>query len=211
MKNIGTKEEQAKDRFVAQGHRDKDKPYMVHDVSTLCSSPMRLILSVAAVKRFRLFSYNIGQDYVQSKEKLSRQIFIRPRKEPRNHWNNEPRFIRTFTSPIWCLWFWWLLEWNSQRTRGKWHRNGTKYGRPSPLSHDAKWLLGRNYGHIRWRQPESRQSILRRNFCDQLTEVRNETKGIRQFRFFGTKVSAPHPRCFFLSQEGNAKGLHYAP
>ena len=61
MKNIGPKEGQAKARYVAQINRERDTPFMVHDVSTLRSSLIRLILSVAAVKRFRLFSHDVDQ------------------------------------------------------------------------------------------------------------------------------------------------------
>lgn len=80
VKNIGTKDEKAKARYIAQGHKDKDKPYMVHDTSTLRASSVRVILSVAAVKGFRIFSHDVNQAYVQSKDKLTRKIFVLPKK-----------------------------------------------------------------------------------------------------------------------------------
>lgn len=84
LKNCGTLEEKPKARYIAQGHRDKDKPYMVHDTATLRSSSVRLLLSIAAVKGFRVFSHDVNQAYVQSKDKLTRQVFIMPRKEDRD-------------------------------------------------------------------------------------------------------------------------------
>lgn len=79
LKNYGTPEECAKVRYVAQGFRDRDKPYMVHDTSTLRISSIRLILSIAAVMQFRCFSHDVTQAYLQSKSHLTREVYIRPK------------------------------------------------------------------------------------------------------------------------------------
>lgn len=65
--NIETKNEKAKARYISQGHNDKDKPYMVHDTSTMRASSVRIILSVASVKGLRIFSHDVNRAYVQSK------------------------------------------------------------------------------------------------------------------------------------------------
>lgn len=41
---------------------------------------MRLILSVAAIKGFRVLSHDFKQVYVESEDKLSREIYLLPKK-----------------------------------------------------------------------------------------------------------------------------------
>lgn len=81
LKNYGTPNEAAKARYVAQGFGDKDKPYIVHDTATLRASSVRIVLSTAATHDFKLFSHDVNQAYLQSKYKLTREVYIRPKKE----------------------------------------------------------------------------------------------------------------------------------
>lgn len=78
LKNYGTPSEQAKERYVAQGFDDKEKPYIVHDTSTLRASSIRAILSVAGVSGFRIYSHDVTQAYLQSKYKMTRDVYIQP-------------------------------------------------------------------------------------------------------------------------------------
>lgn len=70
-----------KARYAAQGHRDNEEPQMAYDIATLCSSSIRLILSVESIKGFRIISHDVNQSYLQSKDRISRKIFILPKKE----------------------------------------------------------------------------------------------------------------------------------
>lgn len=81
VKNVDTKDEEAKARFVAQGHRDKAKWYVVHNLATLRQRSTRLLTSTSAVMGFRLFSHDITQAYLQSKDQFTRQLYLRPRRE----------------------------------------------------------------------------------------------------------------------------------
>lgn len=81
IKKIGSTNEKKKARYIAQGYSNKEKPYIVHDTATLRSSSIRFILSVAAIKVFRLFSHDVNQAYIQSKDNLGRRIFILPKQE----------------------------------------------------------------------------------------------------------------------------------
>lgn len=81
LKNIKSKDQNVKALYSAQGHRDRDKPCMVHEIATLRSSSIHMILSVTAIKSLRVFSHDVNQAYVQSKDKVSRRIFILPKQE----------------------------------------------------------------------------------------------------------------------------------
>ena len=81
IKNKGSDKEKAKARYVAQGHRDKEKPYIVHNITTLRQSSVKIVVSTSAVMNFRIFSHDVTQAYLQSDEGLSREIYLRPRKE----------------------------------------------------------------------------------------------------------------------------------
>lgn len=48
LKGHGTPSEKAKVRFVAQGHKDRDKSYIALDIATLRTSSIRFILSATA-------------------------------------------------------------------------------------------------------------------------------------------------------------------
>lgn len=80
MKNLGVDHEKAKASYVAQGHKDKEKSRLVHNRTTLRQSSIRMIVSVAAVKRFSIFGHDVNQIYLQSDEKIWRKIILLPKK-----------------------------------------------------------------------------------------------------------------------------------
>lgn len=71
IKHVGTVNSQFKARYVLQGHNDKEKPFIVHNISTLRESSTKIILSTSAVLNFRIFSHDVNQAYLQSKEGLT--------------------------------------------------------------------------------------------------------------------------------------------
>lgn len=73
----------AKVRYLSQGFRYKYKPYMLHDVSTLRISSIGILLSVFSTLGFRDFSHDVTQAYLQSKYKLTRIIYIKPKPQGR--------------------------------------------------------------------------------------------------------------------------------
>lgn len=81
LKNLGTPNETPKVRFVAQSYNDREKTSMVHDASTLRFSSIRVVISVANILGVRLFSHDVTQAYLQSREKLSRKVYIQPKTE----------------------------------------------------------------------------------------------------------------------------------
>jgi len=84
LKGVGTADERPKARFVAQGHNDKAKPFVVHNLATLRQRSTRLLVSTSAVQRFRLFAHDINQAYLQSQDLLARTLYLEPRNEDRH-------------------------------------------------------------------------------------------------------------------------------
>jgi len=78
LKQVGTAVEFAKARFVAQGHRDKAKWYVVHNLATMRQRSTRILVSTAANMRWRVFAHDITQAYLQSQDTFSRLLFLRP-------------------------------------------------------------------------------------------------------------------------------------
>lgn len=81
VKYYGSPDENSKARFISQGHKYKDKPYMVHYTAKLWSTFVHPLGSIAYVNGFLIFSHDFNQMYVQSKDKLTRQILLLPKKE----------------------------------------------------------------------------------------------------------------------------------
>lgn len=71
LKTVGNPAEMAKVCIVAQGHNDRDKIRMVHDVSALRAISTQTVLSVASCLEFCVFSHDVTQDYLQSKYRLT--------------------------------------------------------------------------------------------------------------------------------------------
>lgn len=81
IKNYQTPSKVPKARYVAQGYDDQDNKFIVHEMNTILSPSIRIILSAAACMNWKLFSHDVTQAYCQSMVKFSRKVYPRPRKE----------------------------------------------------------------------------------------------------------------------------------
>ena len=81
IKDIGTEQEVYKARFVVKGHTDAEKNILVHNSTNLRQSSIRTLIAIAAVFGFSLWSKDVSQAYLQSAEKLMRDVYVRPTKE----------------------------------------------------------------------------------------------------------------------------------
>nr|AHF58602.1 polyprotein [Chondrus crispus] len=78
IKNAGTPEEKPKARLVVQGHTDRDKFNVIHDSTALHQRSIRIIVSMAASEKFKIWSHDITQAYLQSEFPLKREVYLRP-------------------------------------------------------------------------------------------------------------------------------------
>ncbi len=66
-----------KARYVICGNRDRLKDMIVHSTQTVQASYTRLLLSLASILGFDIWTADVTQAYLQSRKPLQRDIFIR--------------------------------------------------------------------------------------------------------------------------------------
>lgn len=79
LKHVGSPNEQPKSRYVAHGHKDRDKRFVVHNLSTLRQRSTKVVVSTSAVLGYRLFAHDVNQSYLQSMEKMTRDVYLQTR------------------------------------------------------------------------------------------------------------------------------------
>ena len=103
LKNANTLHEEAKDRYVAQGHRDVEKHFLVQNVTALGQSSIKMMLSVASMFRFRVYSLDICQAYLQSESQLMRKVFIKPKIKDRKFFGVQDDEVLELLLPLYGM------------------------------------------------------------------------------------------------------------
>ena len=79
IKHSDTGEVKYKARFVLGGHRDKEKNLIVHNTANIKQSSIRMIMALATILGFDIWSLDVRQAYIQSAAALQRDVYIKPK------------------------------------------------------------------------------------------------------------------------------------
>jgi hypothetical protein len=81
IKHDVTGEELYKARLVVRGFQDRFKRYLVHEPNVVYSTSVRMLVALAAIMGFTIWSEDVTQAFVQSSGNLLREVFVEPPKE----------------------------------------------------------------------------------------------------------------------------------
>jgi Reverse transcriptase (RNA-dependent DNA polymerase) len=103
IKDVNTGNQFFKARYVVQGHKDCEKAQLVHNSTTLTQSSTNLILSFAALFRFRVWNQDVTQAYTQSALALMRKIFLQPAKNDLDYFEMTSDEVLQLLRPLYGL------------------------------------------------------------------------------------------------------------
>ena len=109
IKSDEGKEERCRARYVAGGHLDIIKDYLVHGAQSIQCVSVRIILVIARIKGFRIWVVDVMLAYLQSDKPLIWKIFIT---NPAPEFELSPEECLELLKPIYGL----------ADSGGEWHR-----------------------------------------------------------------------------------------
>jgi hypothetical protein len=81
IKHAETGETKLKARFIIGGHRDREKPELVHVSTTVKHSSIRMLMAVASIFGLDVWSSDVHQTYLQAATPLLRDLYVKPPQE----------------------------------------------------------------------------------------------------------------------------------
>jgi hypothetical protein len=77
LKHFGTIDEEAKARLIIQGFQDAEKNRIVSNALTVSHASTRILISFAAIKDNPVWTKDATQEFLQSKDTFSRDLYAR--------------------------------------------------------------------------------------------------------------------------------------
>lgn len=82
--------ERYKALFVVQGHKDREKDYLIHASKIVHIRNIDLLITLAAIYRFEVCNQYVPQDHIQG-DNISQKLYVNPTSElqlPKDHYLN---------------------------------------------------------------------------------------------------------------------------
>lgn len=103
LKNIETPQELPQARYVARGFSDNMKHEIVHNVTSLRPTSIRVILSAATNLGFRLYCHDMVQAYLHLLSPLSREVCSQSKQKDHNIMDLHQDEILGLRNPLYCM------------------------------------------------------------------------------------------------------------
>lgn len=100
---MDTPDETPSFRHFFQEYSDVHKQFIAHDLTALRPTFIRVILAIVATKNLRLFSHDVAQAYLHSKETLPYDFYLRPKVPDRRLFNFNDDEVSKLGKPLYAL------------------------------------------------------------------------------------------------------------
>lgn len=77
IKHKDSDKELFKARFVVQGHLDREKEFLVQASTTVSQQAIKLLVSLATILGFKLWSEDMTLAYIQGAKKILRRVYLK--------------------------------------------------------------------------------------------------------------------------------------
>lgn len=96
-------DENPKARYVAQRDKDRDKQFVVHNLSTLGQRSAKVVVSASALCGVRLFAHEVNQSYLPSAENMSSDVCLQPRPEDKHFFGIQDAALLQLLRPLYGI------------------------------------------------------------------------------------------------------------
>lgn len=77
IKHKGIDDEFFRARLIVQGHLDREKEFLVHTSTTISQQAIKLLVPLATILGFRLWSEDLTLSYIQGAKKILRKVYLK--------------------------------------------------------------------------------------------------------------------------------------
>ena len=103
LKNVSINNELAKARCITQGFSDYIKPFVVYNTPTLRQTSNKVLFSCAIILSMRICLIDITEAHLQSKDKLTREVYIQVKNEDKDLIKVGPHELLRLNKPLYGM------------------------------------------------------------------------------------------------------------